>query len=134
MPGRCSPGVQEISKSPAAAATSALHELGMQPMQAGRHRDATLCWQQALEADPDHGQPAFDGSSVAAEQYDDVIEWIDRTNRQDPSAEYLVRLFTALAQQGLYREAFKALSAAVEIRPASFGCTLAMHSQPCSGQ
>jgi tetratricopeptide (TPR) repeat protein len=55
--------------------------------------------------------------SLQAKRYDDAIEWIGRANRQDPSAEYLVRLGTALTQQGLHREAFKALSAALETKP-----------------
>jgi tetratricopeptide (TPR) repeat protein/ADP-heptose:LPS heptosyltransferase len=107
------------AKGPAESAPGVLHELGVQHMQAGRRRDAQLCCQQALAADPRHVDSLhlMGLLSLQARQYDEAIEWIARANRQDPSAEYLVRLGTALTQQGLRREAFKAFDAAVEIKP-----------------
>src|ERR1700741_1206899 len=91
-------------KTPVGAAPGALHELGVQHMRAGRHHDAKLCCQQALATDPHHVDSLhlMGVLSLQAKQYDDAIEWIGRANRQNPSADYLVRLGTALTQQGLH--------------------------------
>jgi tetratricopeptide (TPR) repeat protein len=86
-------------------------------MQAGRPLDAQLCCERALATDPHHVDSLhlMGLLSLQAKQYDLAIEWISRANRQDPKTAYLVSLGTALTQQGLHGEAFKAFDAAVKI-------------------
>jgi tetratricopeptide (TPR) repeat protein len=98
---------------------AALHALGLQHMQAGRHLDAQLCCQQALAIDPLHvdSLQLMGLLCLQTRQYDHAIEWIARANRQDPKAQHLVSLGIALNQQGLHGEAFKAFDVAIRITP-----------------
>jgi len=109
---------RKTAKSPDGSTPAALHELGLQHMQAGRHLDAQLCCERALAADPDHVDSLhlMGLLSLQAKQYDHAIEWIARVDRQGPGTDHLVSLGTALTQQGLQGDAFKAFDAAVKIR------------------
>jgi tetratricopeptide (TPR) repeat protein len=110
---------EKTAENPDGSTPAALHELGLQHMQAGRLLDAQLCCVQALAADPHHldSQHLIGLLFLQAKQYDHAIEWIARANRQDPRTEYVLSLGIALTQQGLNGEAFKAFEAAVDIRP-----------------
>ena len=98
---------------------SALHEAGVQHMQAGRALEAQLCCRQALAIDPTHIDSLHLMGLIAlqARQFDHAIAWIARANRQDVNAEYLFSLGTALTQQGLLQEACKAFDGVLELRP-----------------
>ncbi len=88
-------------------------------MQAGRHLEAQLCCRNALAADPDHRDSLhlMGMLCLQARQYDHAIEWIARANQQDVKTDYLLGLGTALEQQGLYQEAFRAFDQGVRIKP-----------------
>ncbi|MBV8924365.1 MAG: glycosyltransferase family protein [Bradyrhizobium sp.] len=109
----------KAADGPDGSTPAALHQLGLRHMQAGRHLDAQLCCERALASDPHHlGSLHLMGLlSLQATQYDHAIAWIARANRLDTKADYLVSLGIAMTQQGLHREAFKALEAALEIVP-----------------
>lgn len=89
-------------------------------MQAGRQLDAQLACQRALAMDPNHADSLhlMGLLCLQARQYDHAIAWIARANQQDTGADYLFSLGTALEQQGLHREAFKAFDQAAQIKPA----------------
>jgi tetratricopeptide (TPR) repeat protein len=116
----------------AALTPSALSELGLAHMQAGRHLEAQLCCRNALAADPNHRDSLhlMGMLCLQARQYDHAIEWIARANQQDVKSDYLLSLGTALEQQGLYQEALGAFDRGVQIKPddaelwASRGTTL----------
>jgi tetratricopeptide (TPR) repeat protein len=122
----------------AALAPSALYEAGLQHMQAGRPLEAQLCCQQALAADPHHTDSLhlMGLLSLQARQFDHAIAWIARANQQDIKADYLFSLGTALDQEGLHQEAFRAFDRAVQIKPgdaelwASRGSALTKLAQP----
>jgi tetratricopeptide (TPR) repeat protein len=98
---------------------AALYHAGLQHMQAGRPLDAHLCCQQALAIDPNHVDSLHLTGLLClqARQYDHAIEWIARANRQDLKTDYLLSLGTALEQQGLRPEAFRAFDRAVQLKP-----------------
>jgi tetratricopeptide (TPR) repeat protein len=110
---------EEAAKSQDEPTPAALHELGLQQMQAGRHLDAQRCCEQALAIDPHHADSLhlMGLLLLQARYYDHAIEWIARANQQDPKAQYLISLGIALTQQGLHGEAFKAFDALVAITP-----------------
>src|SRR5262249_34360321 len=54
--------------------------------------------------------------SLHAKQYDHAAEWISRAIEQNPTAEYLAMLATALQHQGKLSEALKALDEAVRLK------------------
>src|ERR1700740_2003322 len=101
-------------------------------MQAGRHLEAQLCCRNALAADPNHRDSLhlMGMLCLQGKQYDHAIEWIARANQQDVKTDYLLSLGTALEQQGLHQEAFRAFDRGVQIKPddaelwASRGATL----------
>ena len=99
---------------------AAFHEAGVGHMQAGRHLEAQLCCRQALAIDADHvGTLHLMGLlALQARQYDHAIAWTARANRRDTETDYLHSLGTALEQQGLHQEAFKAFDISVQIKPA----------------
>jgi tetratricopeptide (TPR) repeat protein len=103
----------------AALAPSAFYEAGRRHMQEGRPLEAQLCCRQALAADPHHADSLHLMGLLAlqARQYDHAIEWIARANQHDVNADYLLSLGTALEQQGLHGEAFKAFDQAVQLKP-----------------
>ncbi len=121
-----------------AAAAAVHHDAGVRHMQAGRPLEAQLCCREALAIDPDHVETLHLMGLIAlqARQYDHAIAWTARANRQDPETDYLHSLGTALAQQGLHQEAFKAFDLAVKLRPtdaeawASHGNALANIARP----
>jgi tetratricopeptide (TPR) repeat protein len=108
---------QDLTQAPSAAA---FYAAGVQHMQAGRRLEAQLCCRQALATDPDHVETLHLMGLLAlqARQYDHAIAWTARANRQDPATDYLHSLGTALEQQGLHAEAFKAFDAGVRLKPA----------------
>jgi len=92
---------------------------GHQHMQAGRHLEAQLCCQQALEADPDHidALQLMGLLALQARQFDHAIAWIARANQQDIGTDHLHSLGIALEQQGLHEWAFKAFDRGVALKP-----------------
>jgi len=116
---RTDQGFESTVRTPDGATPAALHELGLQHMQAGRGLDAQLCCERGLAIDPHHvGSLHLMGLlGLQAKQYDHAIEWIARANRQDPKGQHLVSLGIALAQQGMHDVAFKAFDAAVKVTP-----------------
>jgi tetratricopeptide (TPR) repeat protein len=62
---------------------TAIHEAGLAHMPGGRCRDARLCCQQALAADPNHADTLhlMGLLSLQAKQYDHAVEWIARAIR-----------------------------------------------------
>jgi len=109
---------QDSEQVPGAAA--AFYDAGVRHMQAGRHLEAQLCCREALALDPDHVETLHLMGLVAlhARQYDHAIAWTARANQQDLETDYLQSLGTALTQQGLHQEAFKAFDLAVKLKPA----------------
>ena len=93
---------------------------GQRHMQAGHYPEALLFCREALEADPDHLEALHLMGLLAlrARQYDQAIAWTARANRLDIEADYLHSLGTALEQQGLHQEAFKAFDAGIQLKPA----------------
>jgi tetratricopeptide (TPR) repeat protein len=69
-------------------------------------------------------------------QHDLAVEWFARAIKQNPSADYLASLGTALRRQGRYDEASKAMDKAVQLRPddaglwADFGVLLEAMQRP----
>jgi tetratricopeptide (TPR) repeat protein len=61
----------------------AIHEAGLAHMPGGRYRDARLCRQQALAADPNHADALhlMGLLSLQAKQYNHAVEWIARAIR-----------------------------------------------------
>jgi tetratricopeptide (TPR) repeat protein len=106
---------------PGAPAT--LCEAGLDHFRAGRHLDAQLCCQQALELNPDHGDSLhlMGLLSLHARQYDHALEWISRAIRQDPRPDYIASLGATLHQQGRHEEALKAYDKAIQLRPDDAG-------------
>jgi tetratricopeptide (TPR) repeat protein len=113
------PNPQADSIDPGAGTPVALHEAGVRHMRAGRYLDAQICCQQALAADPSHADSLhlMGLLSHQAQQYELAVEWIARAIRQQPKAEYLSSLGTALQQQGRLEEALKAIDKAVQLAP-----------------
>ena len=107
------------SESSGAAIAAAYCEAGHQHMQAGRHLEAQLCCQQALETDPDHvdALQLMGLLALQARQFDHAIAWIARANQRDIGSDHLCSLGIALEQQGLYEVAFKAFDRGVELKP-----------------
>ena len=114
---------KKIAKDGGALSAAALCELGRNHMQAGRHLDAQRCCQQALDIDANHVEALhlLGLLSLQAKHYDHAIEWIARANQQDLKTDYLGSLASALAQQGLQKEALTALDRATQLRPDDIG-------------
>ena len=98
---------------------AAFFEAGILQLQAGGPLVGQLCCRQALAADPDHTDSLHLMGLLAlqARQFDHAIAWIARANAQDVNADYLVSLGTALEQQGLHQEAYKAFDRGVQLKP-----------------
>jgi tetratricopeptide (TPR) repeat protein len=98
---------------------AALCEAGLHHFRTGRHLDAQLCCQQALELDPDHADTLhlMGLLSLHARQYDHAVAWISRAIRQDPRPDYLASLGTTLQEQGRYEEALKVFDKAIQLSP-----------------
>src|ERR1700741_4669574 len=115
-PPRASRGV---SNDAGAGCVAVLHEAAVQHMRAGRPLDAQLCCRRILELDAGHVDTLqlMGLLSLQARQYDLAIEWVARADQQAPAMGYLASLSTALEQQGLSQEAFKAFERTVQLRP-----------------
>jgi tetratricopeptide (TPR) repeat protein len=112
-------GSPKDSDSSGASFAAAFCKAGEAHMQAGRHLDAQLCCQQALDADPDHvdALQLMGLLALQARQYDHAIEWVARANQQDIRTDHLCSLGIALEQQGMHEVAFKAFDRAVQLKP-----------------
>src|ERR1700722_1133629 len=113
------PNLEINSIDPGAGIPAALHEAGLRHMRAGRYLDAQICCQQALAADSRHADSLhlMGLLSHQAQQYELAVAWLARAIRQQPKAEYLSSLGTALQQQGRLEEALKAIDKAVQLNP-----------------
>ena len=103
--------------------TAALYETGLDHRRAGRHRDARLCCERALSADPGHadalhlmGLLSFD-----AGQHDQAVDWVACAIRQDPRPEFLSSLGITLQAQGRHAEALNVFDKAVQLKPEDAG-------------
>jgi tetratricopeptide (TPR) repeat protein len=107
------------SERSGAAIAAAYCVAAQQHMQAGRHLEAQLCCQQALESSPDHVEALQLMGLLALQvrQFDHAIAWIARANQQDTETDHLHSLGIALEQQGLHEWAFKAFDRGVELKP-----------------
>jgi tetratricopeptide (TPR) repeat protein len=115
-----SKAAQDISNdSSNVSSAAAFCKAGHEHMQAGRHLDAQLCCQQALEADPNHidALQLMGLLALQAQQYDHAIEWTARANQQDIKSDHLCSLGIALTQQGQHVAAFKAFDQALKLKP-----------------
>jgi len=94
-------------------------EAGHRYMKDGRYHDARLSGQQALAADSTHPDALhlMGMLSLQAKQYDEAIEWISLSIRQEPKPAYLISLGTALLQSGRHEDALKAFDKAVQLKP-----------------
>jgi tetratricopeptide (TPR) repeat protein/ADP-heptose:LPS heptosyltransferase len=110
---------QSVPGGAGARTPASLTDSALAHMQAGRHREAIGCCQQALAIDPRHvgGLHLMGLLSLQARQYDAAIEWTARANREDPKTDYVLSLGTALEQQGLHEEALKAFDKAAQLKP-----------------
>jgi tetratricopeptide (TPR) repeat protein len=63
------------------------------------------------------GQPL-----LHAKQHDHAAAWISRAIQQNPTADYLAALATALQHQGKLAEALKALDQAIKLKADDAGC------------
>jgi tetratricopeptide (TPR) repeat protein len=98
---------------------TALYDTGLHHARSGRHLDAQLCCQQALQLDPDHADTLhlMGQLFLHAGQYDHAVEWISRAIRQDPRVEYLSSLGITLQKQGRLEEALKVFEKAIQLGP-----------------
>jgi len=105
--------------SGAGSSTTSLYEAGLAHMTAGRFLDAQVCCQQALAADSNHADALhlMGLLSFQAQQFDHAIAWIERAIRQDPKAEYLSNLGSALRQAGRLDEALQVFDKAIQLKP-----------------
>src|SRR6201996_6150786 len=110
---------QARATSPRADTPAAAYEAGMRHLRAGQYLDAQICCQQALAIDPGHAETLhlMGLLSLQTGQFDHAVEWISRALRQDPKAEYLYSLGTALRQQGRFDDALLAFDKAVQFKP-----------------
>ena len=86
------------SAVPAATTAGTLHEAAVRHFSAGQYLDAQLCCERALERDAADAETLHLMGLIAlqARQYDHAVEWISRAIRQQPKADYLTSLGTAL--------------------------------------
>ena len=113
--------ISQRRESPTSPA--ALHEAGLDHRRAGRHRDARLCCEHALSADPGHadtlhlmGLLSFD-----AGQHDQAVDWIACAIRQDPRPEFLSSLGITLQALRRHEEALNVFDKAVQLKPEDAG-------------
>ena len=115
--------VTESSKaqaaSPHADTPAAAYQAGLRHLRAGQYLDTQICCQQALAIDPGHAETMhlMGLLSLQSGQFDHAVEWISRALKQDPRAEYLYSLGTALRQQGRLDDALLAFDKAVQFKP-----------------
>ncbi|HTU59751.1 MAG TPA: tetratricopeptide repeat protein, partial [Polyangiales bacterium] len=106
-------------ESPDTNSPAALYQAGLAHLRAGRALDAQLCCQHALAIDQNHADTLHLMGLICldAQQHDHAIEWMSRAIRQQPKAEYLTSLGTALQHQGRLEDALKAFDKAVQLKP-----------------
>src|ERR1700758_4263673 len=106
-------------KSLALTAEPALCKAVLGHMRSGRHLDAQLCCQKALEASPEHPELLHLMALVCfnAKQFDHAVEWASRAIRKDPKPVYLTTLGTALLNLKRHDDALKVFDKAVQIKP-----------------
>ncbi|MGA2993094.1 tetratricopeptide repeat protein [Bradyrhizobium sp.] len=104
---------------PATTTAAALHEAAVRHFSAGEYLEAQLCCQQALERDAANAETLHLMGVIAlqAHQYDHAVEWISRAIRQQPKADYLTSLATALQRQGRHNDALLTFDKAVRLKP-----------------
>src|SRR6201992_2498919 len=117
------PGAAKAGGVPVANDLALLCEAGRRHMRAGRNLDAMMACQQALALDPDHADALHLMGQLSLEsgQYDLAVDWFARAIQQNPEANYLASLGTALQRQGRYDDAAKAMDKAVQLRPDDAG-------------
>ena len=108
---------------PAATTAAALHEAAVRHFSAGQYLEAQLCCRQALEREADNAETLHLIGLIAlqARQYDHAVEWISRAIRQQPKADYLTSLGTALQRQGRRNDALLTFDKAVQLKPDDAG-------------
>jgi tetratricopeptide (TPR) repeat protein len=102
---------------------AALYEAGLSHRRAGRLREARLCCEQALSADPSHPDALhlMGLLSLDAGKHEQAVDWIASAIRQDPRAEFLSSLGVVLQAQGRQQEALNVFDKAVQLRPGDAG-------------
>jgi tetratricopeptide (TPR) repeat protein len=107
------------TKPPGANTPAASCEAGLRHVRAGQYLDAQICCEHALAIDPGHAETLhlMGLLSLQSGQFDHAVEWISRALKQDPKAEYLYSLGTALRQQGRLEDALMAFDKAVQFKP-----------------
>ena len=105
--------------APAAPSPADLYEAGLQHFDAGRSLEAQICCQKALALDAQHADTLHLVGllSLHSKQYDHAVEWISRAIRQQPKADYLAGLGTALLNQGRREEALATFETAARLKP-----------------
>ena len=105
--------------TPAAPSSVELYEAGLQHFNAGRSLEAQICCEKALALDAQHADTLHLVGllSLHSKQYDHAVEWISRAIRQQPKADYLAGLGTALLNQGRREEALATFERAVRLKP-----------------
>lgn len=109
--------------SPDLTAGPALREVVLEHIQSGRHLEAQLCCQRALEANPDHPELLHLMALVClgAQQFDLAVEWASRATRTKAEPSYLTTLGDALLGLGRCEEALQVFDKAVQLRPDDAG-------------
>jgi tetratricopeptide (TPR) repeat protein len=105
--------------TPAAPSPTELYEAGLQHFIAGRSLEAQACCQKALALDAQHADTLhlMGLLSLHSKQYDHALEWISRAIGQQPKADYLAGLGTALSNLGRREEALATFEKGVELKP-----------------
>lgn len=106
--------ISETKETPAA-----LCEIGTYHLRAKRHLEAMTFCKKALAIDPGFADALHLMGLLFLEsnQLDHAVEWIAQAISQDPKAEYLSGLGSALLRQGRKDEALKAFDKAVQLKP-----------------
>ena len=106
---------------PSVATAAAFYKAGLQYFIAGRKLETQISCEKALALDSEHADTLHLTGLLClqAEQFDHAVEWISRAIRQQPKAEYLTNLGTALMKQGRREEALATFDKAVQLEPDS---------------
>jgi tetratricopeptide (TPR) repeat protein len=106
-------------EDPASSLTPAFAELVLGHMRSGRHLDAQLSCQKALDANPEHPDLLYLMALVCfnARQFDHAVEWASRAIGKEPRPAYLATLGTALANLGRHQDAVAVFDKALQLKP-----------------
>lgn len=101
------------------ATSAARYEECRQHFVAGRHLEAQILCQKALALDAKHADTLhlMGLLCLQAFQLDHAVEWISLAIRQQPKADYLTSLGSALLKQGRREEALATFDKAVQLEP-----------------